>query len=79
MAGALHDREYEAKLHEAGFVEVGVEPWRVYSVNDARAFLAESGFDADALAARVQGRVASAFIRARKPAAAPCCGAGCCA
>jgi arsenite methyltransferase len=79
VAGALHDREYEAKLHEAGFVEVDVEPWRVYSVNDARAFLAESGFDADALAPRVQGRVASAFIRARKPAVAPCCGAGCCA
>jgi hypothetical protein len=56
-----------------------VEPWRVYSVNDARAFLAESGFDADALAARVQGRVASAFIRARKPARAACCGPDCCA
>jgi SAM-dependent methyltransferase len=79
VAGALHDREYETKLHEAGFVDVDVEPWRVYSVNDARAFLAESGFDADALAARVQGRVASAFIRARKPAPAACCGPDCCA
>jgi len=79
VAGALHDREYETKLHEAGFVDVDVEPWRVYSVNDARAFLAESGFDADALAARVQGRVASAFIRARKPARAACCGPDCCA
>ena len=79
VAGALHDREYETKLHEAGFVDVDVEPWRVYSVNDARAFLAESGFDADTLAAQVQGRVASAFIRARKPAVAPCCGTDCCA
>jgi SAM-dependent methyltransferase len=79
IAGALHDREYETMLHEAGFVDVDVEPWRVYSVNDARAFLAESGFDADALAARVQGRVASAFIRARKPAVTRCCGADCCA
>jgi arsenite methyltransferase len=79
VAGALHDREYETRLREAGFVDVDVEPWRVYSVNDARAFLAESGFDRDALAARVQGRVASAFIRGRKPAVAACCGADCCA
>ena len=79
VAGALHDLEYETRLREAGFVEVDVEPWRVYSVNDARAFLAESGFNTDALAARVQGRVASAFIRARKPAVTRCCGADCCA
>ena len=79
VAGALEDREYETKLHEAGFVDVEVESWRVYSVNDARAFLTESGIDADALAARVQGRVASAFIRARKPAPAACCGPDCCA
>ena len=79
VAGALEDREYETKLHEAGFVDVEVEAWRVYSVNDARAFLTESGIDADALAARVQGRVASAFIRARKPAPAACCGPDCCA
>jgi len=79
VAGALEDRDYESKMTTAGFVDVEVEPWRVYSVNDARAFLAASGLDADGLAARVTGRVASAFICGRKPAAAACCGAGCCA
>ena len=80
VAGALEDRDYESKLRAAGFEDVEIDPWRVYSVNDARAFLAESGLDADDLVARVTGRVASAFIRGRKPAAAaPCCGTDCCA
>ena len=80
VAGALEDRDYESKLRAAGFEDVEVDPWRVYSVNDARAFLAESGLDADDLVTQVTGRVASAFIRGRKPAAAArCCGTDCCA
>ncbi len=39
-------------------------------VEDARAFLAEAGFDAEAVAAQVDGRFMSAFVRARKPLAA---------
>lgn len=77
VAGALTDREYMSKLTAAGFVDPEVDPWRVYSINDARAFLVESGLDGDAIAPRVEGRIASAFIRARKPAAS-CCGAKCC-
>ena len=49
---------------------------------DARAFLTEAGLDVDALARQVDGRVASAFIRGRKPAAAAqhgCCAPTCCA
>ena len=38
------------------------------SVDDARAFLTESGLDVDRLAPQVEDRFASAFIRARKPA-----------
>ena len=78
IAGALEEKEYAAKLTKAGFDEVTVEPWRVYQVSDAREFLAASGVDVDAIAREVDGRFASAFIRARKPEAkAACCGPGC--
>jgi SAM-dependent methyltransferase len=79
VAGALADTEYSAKLQAAGFSDVSVEPWREYSVDDARTFLAAGGLDVDTLSSQVDGKIASAFIRARKPAPAPCCGPGCCA
>ena len=78
IAGALEETEYVAKLRRAGFDAVDVEPWRVYHVDDARAFLTDAGVDVDRLAPIVDGRFASAFIRARKPAAEPCCGPTCC-
>ena len=37
-------------------------------VDDARAFLTESGVDVDTLAPQVEDKFASAFIRAQKPA-----------
>src|SRR3954454_23846194 len=43
IAGALDETDYAAKLRAAGFTDVDVEPWRVYKVDDARAFLKESG------------------------------------
>jgi len=79
IAGALQETEYTAKLKAAGFDEVEVEPWRVYDVEDARSFLADSGLDVDALAPAVRDKFASAFIRARKAAAKSCCGPECCA
>jgi arsenite methyltransferase len=79
IAGALDDDEYAAKLRAAGFSNVDLEPWRVYRVEDARAFLADSGVDVDRIAPQVEGRFASAFIRAQKPEAASCCGPECCA
>ena len=78
IAGALDEKDYAAKLRAAGFDDVSVEPWRVYQVEDARAFLTESGVDVDRLAPEVEGKFASAFIRARKPRGA-CCGSECCA
>ena len=78
VAGALHDDEYVSKLQTAGFTEATVEPWRVYQVDDARAILAEAGVDVDRIAPEVDGKVASAFIRARKPEAKTCCGPTCC-
>jgi len=76
IAGALEENDYAAKLRAAGFSDVEVEAWRVYNVEDARAFLTESGLDVDEMAAQVKDRFASAFIRATKPAA--CCGPNCC-
>ena len=79
VAGALTETDYTAKLAAAGFESVEVEPWRVYQVDDARAFLTESGIDVDRVAPQVEGKVASAFIRARRPEAKSCCGPTCCA
>ncbi|MBI4888533.1 MAG: arsenite methyltransferase [Acidobacteria bacterium] len=79
VAGALTEEEYRRKLDAAGFSEVEIETTRVYELDDARAFLAQSGLDADALAPLVEGRVTSAFVRARKPSARGCCGPDCCA
>jgi arsenite methyltransferase len=79
IAGALEETEYATKLRAAGFGEVEVEPWRIYKIDDARAFLTESGVDVDRLAPEVEDRFASAFVRARKPETKSCCGPTCCA
>ena len=69
IAGALQDWEYTAKLAQAGFEGIEIEPTRVYDVEDARAFLESAGIDVDALAPQVGGKFMSAFVRARKPGA----------
>ena len=68
VAGALEEREYQRLLAEAGFVEVGLEPTKIYEFSDAAAILAGAGLDADVLAREVDGCVMGAFVRARKPA-----------
>jgi ubiquinone/menaquinone biosynthesis C-methylase UbiE len=68
VAGALQDDQYRELLSESGFVDIEVEPTRIYAFEDARAMLAGAGLDADVLAREVTGRVMGAFIRARKPA-----------
>ncbi|MBI2686612.1 MAG: arsenite methyltransferase [Acidobacteria bacterium] len=78
VAGALSDYEYVAKLTKAGFDDIEIEPTRVYSVEDARTFLAAQGLNVDALAQQVEGKFISAFVRATKTAGA-CCAPGCCA
>ena len=80
VAGALAEDDYRSKLAAAGFTDVEIETTRVYDVEDARVYLAESGLDVDAIAPVVNGRVTSAFVRARKPEPhAACCGPTCCA
>lgn len=71
VAGALEESEYRAKLAAAGFTDIAVEPTRIYRAEDAREFLQGAGLDTEAVAAQVDGRFMSAFIRARKPAAQP--------
>jgi len=53
VAGAMEEREYKDKLARAGFSEIDVEPWRVYS--------------GGGVAPEADGKFMSAFVRARKP------------
>ncbi len=76
IAGALEDADYRARLAQAGFTSISIEPTRVYNIEDARTFLSGQGIDVDAMAPQVEGKFMSAFIRAVKPAG--CCGPGCC-
>jgi len=77
VAGALSDYEYVANLTKAGFENIDIEATRVYSIDDARAFLSNSGLHVDEIAKEVEGKFISAFVRANKPATA-CCAPGCC-
>jgi len=84
IAGALDENDYQMKLAVAGFEAIGIEPTRVYDVEDAREFLTSQSFDVDAIAAEVGGRFMSAFVRAKKPEVASntkardCCAPTCC-
>jgi SAM-dependent methyltransferase len=76
IAGALEEREYTAKLAQAGFTGISIEQTRMYSIEDARHFLVEAGIDVDAVAPLIDGKFMSAFIGATKPGG--CCAPGCC-
>jgi arsenite methyltransferase len=78
IAGALEDWKYVAKLANAGFDNIELEPTRVYNIEDARTFLSGQGIDVDAMASAVESKFMSAFIRAVKPASKECCGPACC-
>jgi hypothetical protein len=84
IAGALEENDYRNKLAAAGFEAVGIEPTRVYDVEDAREFLTGEGVDVDAIALQVEGKFMSAFVRAKKPLSADaakaetCCAPTCC-
>ena len=66
VAGALEESEYRQLLAEVGFQEIEVEPTRIYRAADARAFLEGAGIEAAGVD-EVDGKVMSAFVRARKP------------
>ena len=67
VAPALEEQEYRRLLADVGFVDVGVEPTRIYEFADARAVLAGAGLDAKVLAREVGGRIMGAFVRASRP------------
>ena len=76
IAGALEENEYHSKLKRAGFENIDIEPTRIYRIEDARAFLTGQNIDVNAIAADVDGKFMSAFVRAIKPV--QCCDSGCC-
>jgi arsenite methyltransferase len=80
IAGALEENDYRAKLTAAGFEQIEIEPTRIYRVDDAREFLSSTGIDVDAVAAQVDEKFMSSFVRAVKPKRAQeaCCGPTCC-
>jgi len=67
VAGALEESEYRRLLTEAGFEDIEIEPTRIYRAEDARELLAGAGMDPDLAAPEIDGKVISAFVRARKP------------
>jgi hypothetical protein len=69
VAGALQESDYRSLLAEVGFEQIEVEPTRIYRIEDARDFLKDAGIDPEIVASEVDGKVMSAFVRARKPLA----------
>jgi hypothetical protein len=68
IAGALPVGEFQELLLAAGFVDASVEPTRVYGAADAEGFLESFGEDRASVVAAADGKFASAFVRAIKPA-----------
>ena len=67
IAGALEESDYRLKLGSAGFEHIEIEPTRIYTAADAQTILAGNS-DLEKIAQAADGKFASAFIRARKPA-----------
>ena len=74
IAGALEEQDYRAKLVDAGFADVTIEPTRIYNVEDARQFLTEAGVDVDAIAPAGRGQVPQR-LHPRRQAQTSCCAA----
>jgi arsenite methyltransferase len=70
LAGALTEAEYRAKLAAAGFTDVEVEVTRVHTFESfgvAAQALRDRLADQQIPIDQIDGRVVSAFVRARKP------------
>jgi len=67
VAGALEEEEFRTLLAESGFVDIDIEPTRLYKADDARVFLQESGIDVAANLDEIDGKIMAAFVRATKP------------
>jgi arsenite methyltransferase len=81
VAGALEETEYRGKLAGAGFEQIEIEPTRIYRAEDAGEWLKAKGVDLAGMAAEIDGKFMSAFVKAVKPSGAggiACCGPSCC-
>ena len=69
VAGALMESDYIDKLKLAGFIDIDVEPTRIYSKDDAAEMVSSAccGGELTATLNALDGAVMSAFVRARKP------------
>jgi arsenite methyltransferase len=67
VAGALHEDEYQARLKQAGFVDISIEPTRVYRAEDARELLQSLGGVDESILEQVDGKFYAGFVRASKP------------
>ena len=67
MAGALEENEYREKLATAGFINIDIEPTRIYSLEDMLYLFEPDDIDSGNFAAKADSKFMSAFIRAIKP------------
>jgi arsenite methyltransferase len=67
VAGALHEVEYAALMEAAGFVDVALEPTRIYTSEDMRYFLECASLPVPAQLQEHDGAFMSAFVRGIKP------------
>ena len=70
VAGALEEQEFLSLLREAGFENPSIEPTRIYTADDASAFLANTGLAGEQVARDIDGKFMGAFVRATKPGTA---------
>jgi arsenite methyltransferase len=75
VTGALAAESYEAKLATAGFVDVSVEPTRIFERDDIVAIAGDlagvdipDDVDPEEIISELGGSVMSAFVRGHKPA-----------
>jgi arsenite methyltransferase len=71
VAGALEEQEFLGMLTDVGFQNPSIEPTRIYTAEDASAFLANTGLNAEQFSRDIDGKFMGAFIRATKPGALP--------
>ena len=60
-AGALKDSDYVAKLTDAGFESIEIEPNRVYNIGVACAFLTDEGVDVHTIGPEIEGKFYPCF------------------
>ena len=67
VAGALEEQDYKGKLARAGFVDVDIEPTRIYSGEDTLSAYRDMDLEMTTDPGEIDGKFMSAFIRARRP------------